>query len=154
MAVVAIDTSGQIKIDRDVWVVATRRQNQLRYSAIHINQQYQNWFVQTDNWVEKLSAILFFKTSNELFKSHDIIQIDKDFQGTRAKHVEKYLKRLFGLFNYGTDRNNPNIQFIPAKYSADVREAHQYTQLARHRKGKLQVKHNPSIKKEFESLKQ
>ena len=115
MAVVAVDTSGQIKVDKDVWIVATRRQNQLRYSVIHINQHYQSQFVKTENWIEKLNAILFFRVSNELFKSHDIIEIDKDFQGTHAKYVEKYLKRLFGIFNYGTDRNNPNIQFIPAR---------------------------------------
>jgi hypothetical protein len=151
LAIVAIDTSGQIKTDKDVWIVAIRMQNQLRYYALYINQNYQNQFKDTENWVEKLYASLFFKTSNDLFKSHDIIQIDKDFQGTRAKYVETYMKQLFGSFNFGTDRNNPTIQFIPAKYSDDVKKAHKHTQLARH--GKLTVQRNPNINKEFEHLK-
>jgi hypothetical protein len=63
---VAIDTSGQISVDKDIWVVAIRRQNQLHYCALHINQKYERKFHDTENWREKFSAILFFKTSNEV----------------------------------------------------------------------------------------
>jgi hypothetical protein len=148
---VALDTSGQVGMDKDIWVVATRRQNQLRYCALRINQKYERQFHDTENWREKLSAILFFKTSNELLKSHDIIQIDKDFLGRHADYVKKYMKQLFGSFNFGTDRNNPIIQFIPARFSDAIKEAHDYTQLARH--GKVRNEINPNIEKEFKFLK-
>lgn len=91
MAVVAIDTSGQIVRNPDVWIVAIRKQNQIQHTGIHINQDFQNEFRNiSKNWVDKLYATLFFKTSNTLLRSHDIIQIDKDFQGKRAAHVRHY----------------------------------------------------------------
>lgn len=135
MAVVALDTSGQIRVDSDIWIVAVRKQNVIRYTSIHINRDFQDQFKNaTENWVQKLNAILFFRVANTLFRSHDIIQIDKDFLGVHARYVRDYIKYLFGKFNYGTDKTNPIIQFVPDWISEEVREAHKYTQLARHRR--------------------
>ena len=151
MAIVAIDTSGQILRNSDVWIVAVRRQNHLTHTGVYINQNYQNQFRNiTRNWVDKLYAILFFRTSNTLLKTHDIIQIDKDFQGRRADEIRRYMERLFGVFNQGTDRTKPIIQFLPPKYSREVREAHKISQSARH--GEITITQNPNITKEMNCL--
>lgn len=151
MAVVAIDTSGQIVRNPDVWIVAIRKQNQIQHTGIHINQDVQNEFRNiSKNWVDKLYATLFFKTSNTLLRSHDIIQIDKDFQGKRAAHVRHYMECLFGTFNLGSERTKPTIQFLLMKYSEPVRDAHNHTQFARH--GSIEVSKNPNVKKEFDCL--
>ncbi len=91
-----------------------------------------------------------FKTSNTLLKAHDIIQIDKDFQGRRADEIQRYMERLFGVFNLGSDRTKPIIQFLPLKYSREVREAHKISQAARHRE--ITITHNPNITKEMNCL--
>lgn len=113
LVIVALDTSGQIRVDTDIWIVAVRKQNVTRYTVIHINRDYQDRFQNTtENWVEKLNAILFFRAANTLFMSHDIIQIDKDFLGIHARYVKHYMESLFGKFNFGTDKNKPTIQLF------------------------------------------
>jgi hypothetical protein len=135
----------------DIWIVAVRKQNVTRYTVIHINRDFQDRFQNTtENWVEKLNAILFFRAANTLFMSHDIIQIDKDFLGIHARYVKRYMESLFGKFNFGTDKNKPTIQFIPDTLSEDVKEAHKYTKLARYRR--IPSIDNPNIEKEFSYL--
>jgi hypothetical protein len=149
---VAIDTSGQILRDSDVWIVALRMQNQPKHTGVYINNDYQNDAknIIMKNWVDKLYAILLYRTSNTLLESNDIIQIDKDFHNKRAKKIQEYMERLFGVFNVGTDRTKPIIQFLPPKYSKPVREAHKLSQSARH--GKVMILQNPNITKEMNCL--
>jgi hypothetical protein len=145
LGVIAIDTSGQIKVDHDVWIVAIRN-DRYTYTGVYINNDYQERFNKADNWVEKLYAVLFYKTSNSLMKSADIIIIDKDFQGLRANHIKQNIQSLFAHFN----RYIPEINFISERRSKEVREAHFITQKARHKE--IFVKKNPPIETEFEFL--
>lgn len=131
--------------------MAVRKKNETQYTVIYVNHDFQNSFrrMKVSNWVEKLYAVLLFKTSNSLLKSHDIIQIDTDFQES-AKYVKRYMERLFGKYNFGTDRNKPCIQFIPARFSEQVRLAHKYSKKARY--GQLKNTKNPDVTNEFEHL--
>jgi hypothetical protein len=149
LGVIAIDTSSQIKAHPDVWIIAIRNDRR-SYYGVYINRDHQRQYENKTNWVEKLYAVLFYKTSNSLIRCNDSIVIDKDFQGSRANHVKRYMESLFNFFNQGTDTNNPEIKFLPAKLSRQVREAHFMTKMARYKK--IRVQKNPSIKREFEYL--
>lgn len=149
MGVVAIDTSSQIKVHPDVWIVAIRNTRD-RYTGVYINRDFQAQFEKRTDWVEKLYAILFYKTANTLLKYDDSIVIDYDFQGSRADHIKGYMKSLFNFFNQGTDTHDPDIKFLPAQVSKEVREAHFIAKRARHKK--ISVQKNPPIKREFEYL--
>ncbi|MGB7955879.1 MAG: hypothetical protein WCF23_18045 [Candidatus Nitrosopolaris sp.] len=142
---VAIDTSSQIKVHPDVWIVAIRN-NRYHYTGVYINRDYQRQFQNERNWVEKLYAILYYKTSNSLLSASDNIVIDKDFQGSQANHIKQYMTNLFGFFQ----SSDPEIQFLPAKLSKEIREAHFMTKRARYKK--ISVQKNPPIKREFEYL--
>jgi hypothetical protein len=103
------------------------------------------------NWREKIAATFIFKCVEPLIKSTDIVQIDKDFLGWRQDYVERNLKRLFGKKFYGKPPLcNPKIQFIPAKYSDDVKMAHDKTQWARRKS--LKVEDDPDLTDLLEML--
>lgn len=78
--------------------------------------------------------------------------MDTDFQGSRKKKITEDMLKLFGKHNFGTDRSKPTIQFIPAKYSEEVKLAHKYTQLVRKHK-KQATQKDPNIQKDFDYLK-
>ena len=86
MGVIGLDTSGQIKVNGDVWIVAIRNDRK-KYTGVYINAEFQTHFRGTKNWVEKLYGVLFYKTSNSLMESGDSIMIDKDFQGSHARYI-------------------------------------------------------------------
>jgi len=88
------------------------------------------------DWEEKLAAILYFVSINhrDILQENYAILIDKDFQGTTLTKVERYLKRLFGVVNYGKDyRADPPFTFIPkiADRTNSVRHADLKAQRAR-----------------------
>lgn len=130
MTIIAADSSGIILHDDNVWFVVVKRTRVQKHAGVHISRDYQNHAksVLKDNWIEKLSAILYYKSINTLYEEPDCIQIDKDFQGKRATYVKKYLEVLFRSFV----QSSPAIEFITVKKSRQVKEAHLKTKKARY----------------------
>lgn len=116
------------------------------YFGICINHDYQKQFENEKDWVEKLNAVLFYKTASRLIRCNDCIVIDKDFQGRRASYIIQCMNKLFSRYR----RDIPDIQFIPARFSKEVRIAHKMVQRARHKE--ISVQRNPLIKEEFQYL--
>jgi len=86
-------------------------------------------------WRESIAAIMMFKAINNVFHPGYSIQIDKDFHGSRLKKVRRYLKRLFGVVNYGRPYwADPPIEFLPKEYSMLIRRAHKKSKMARRKK--------------------
>lgn len=135
MGIVAVDSSGIVG-DPPINMVAVRLKNKQKHRVIFMNKNLHDEYRKSigDDWFCKLGAALIFKSLETLIKTGDIIQIDTDFQGENRKRVEKYLKKMFGKHFYGTPLDNPKIQFIPPKYSEDVKEADRKSRLARHKK--------------------
>ena len=139
MGIVAIDSTGTFE-EPPVLIVAVRKINEQKHNVLRLSQQMCNNYEKNigRNWREKVSAACIFKSLRPLVKDSDIIQIDKDFLGWRKDYIERNLKRLFGLKFMGKSRlSDPTIQFIPAKYCPPVQEAHDKTQLARHKNIKV-----------------
>lgn len=137
MGIVAIDSSGTFE-EPPIWVVAVRKVNVQKHNILRLDESQCSDYKKKieKNWREKVSAACMFKCLEPVVRHSDIIQIDKDFLGWREEIMERYLKRLFGIRFYGeSPLSNPKIQFIPMKYSDDVKQAHKKTQSARHKLG-------------------
>ena len=138
--IVAVDSSGTVN-DPPINMVAvrlkTKKNNEVEqkhcilYMSVRVHDEYKKRM--DANWRLKLSAALMFKTMETLVKPGDVIFIDKDFTGIRKERVEKYLKKLFGKFYYGTPLNNPTIRFITREDSIDIKTADIKSKKARHR---------------------
>lgn len=148
VVIIAADSSGQINVNPDVWIVAVRKMNRQEHAGIYVNQKYQYEIKTrvTQNWVEKLNAILYFKAIKTLFRETDKVYIDKDFQGKRALYVKKYMETLFSILS----QSSPAIEFITIKSSKEVKEAHLKTKKARY--GQIRLTKNPTIFEELECL--
>jgi hypothetical protein len=141
-----VDRSGEIGIT-DIWFVAVKKAGAQIHKSIflHINKQAA-YATGVADWKEKVAASCIFLVVNSLFRPGDSIIIDKDYHGNTAKHVKRHLKRLFGLTYCGSRYEaNPEIEFIPRKYSQNVRDAHKKSKKARY--GQLPVKKNPDLQK-------
>lgn len=135
MAIVSVDSSGTFE-EPPIWFVAVRKVSVQVDNALRLDEgQCENYKrIIEKNWREKVSATSIFKSVKPLLKQQDIIQIDKDFLGWRKDYVERYLQTLFGIeFRGQYPLCDAKIQFIPKKYSSDVRLAHVKTQKARHK---------------------
>lgn len=139
-----MDRSGDIGIT-DVWFVAVKRVGAQIHTAIYLRKDKQDAYSATvADWKEKVVASCIFLAVRPVFRSGDSIIVDKDYHGETAKHVKRYVKRLFGL-NYRGSRYeaNPEIEFIPQKYSQNVRDAHKKSTKARH--GQILTNKNPDL---------
>jgi hypothetical protein len=145
LGIIAVDSSGTFE-EPPIWVVATKTVCVQKHSGLYLDESLCEKLRKTleKNWREKVSAAFIFKSVEPLIKRFDVIQVDKDFQGWRSDYIERNVQALFGKKYYGQfPKNGPKIQFVPAKYSADVQHAHDKTQWARH--GGLQVAQNPDL---------
>lgn len=116
---IGVDIGGQLKQSPGhVYCVATRKSSKgQRKRIICLTRRTVEKLRKTvPDWEEKLAAILFFTSINDedILQENYAILIDKDFHGTTLTKVERYLKRLFGIVNYGKDyRADPPFTFIP-----------------------------------------
>jgi len=151
MPIVAVDSSGIVG-QPPVYMAAVRYTDKQKHSIIHLDiMQEQKYKKQIrSDWKLILSSILIFKAVENLIKSNDIIQIDTDFQGKDKEKIKYYLKKLFGHKYNGNKLANPIIQFIPSRYSEDVKKADKKSKLARHKK--IDRIKCPNLKKELEIL--
>lgn len=149
MAIISADSSGIVKHNSDIWFIAMKKTNSQKHTGIHINREFQDRIKirLRDNWVEKLSAILYYRVVNTLYQECDCVQIDKDFLGQRANYVRRYIEILFLVFR----RSSPSILFLSEKNSRHIKEAHIKTKAARYKV--IQVNHNPKIDDEIDCLK-
>jgi len=135
VAIVSVDSSGTFE-EPPIWFVAVRKVNVQEHNALRLDEEQCSNYkrIIEKNWREKVSATSIFKSLRPLVKHFDIIQIDKDFLGWRKDYVERYLKTLFGKEFCGQyPLCEAKIQFIPKKYSPDIRLAHVKTRKARHK---------------------
>jgi hypothetical protein len=149
MAIIAADSSGIILQNNDVWFVAVKRNPLQRHAGVQINRIYQNYAKSTlkDDWVEKLSAIMYYKAINTLYEESDCVQIDKDFLGKRREYVRQYMDVLFLVYR----QNSPEIEFLSYRSSKYIKEAHAKTRAARYKQ--IRVDQNPNINKDMDCLK-
>lgn len=151
MPVIGVDISGQVGVNPPVYAVAVKfRRDEQQHHVVCLSPARHNEYDScTRNWCEKLSAILIFKATVELYNSRDAIAIDVDFLGKRRTYVKNCLKRLFGVRFCGQHPlNDPNIVFVPPRLDAYVKEAHVKSQLARHRDIATDLK-DPDLSDEF-----
>ena len=149
MEIISADSSGIILQNSDVWFVAVRRTDKQKHTGVHISHEYQvRMRIRLQkNWVEKLSAILYYKVIKTLLEESDCIQIDKDFLGKRARFVLKYLEILFLVYR----QSSPTIEFLSERKSRFIKEAHVKTKAARYKT--IKVDQDPIIDEEVECLK-
>lgn len=137
MGIVGVDSSGIVKNPPEpVWMAAIRKVNVQYHNILYLSvpecEKYRKLI--GENWVEKLSAALIFKSLEPLIKYSDIVQIDRDFLGWRRKYVEKCLHKLFGKRFFGRyPLSDAKIQFI-GEESDDVAEADTKSWNARHKR--------------------
>lgn len=125
---IGVDRSGEPNHPTDhLYYVATRyssRGKQKRWVVRLTRQTVEKLRKEVAEWQEKVAAVMTFKVVNEVFHPGYSIQIDKDFQGERLKKVRRYLKRLFGVVNYGRAYwADPPFEFLPKVFSEFIRDA-------------------------------
>lgn len=154
MVKVGVDSSGHIK-NPPIWIVGTRtsRKKGQKLHAIYISSEKHKELEQcSENWAEKVSAILIFRVVYPIFCEGDAIVIDKDFQGQTCKYVEVYLKKL--LHNKYPKKPlmaNPNVFFIPDNQSAEVKHAHIKSKNLRYKRISINEK-DPNFTNELKIL--
>lgn len=153
MVKIGVDSSGHVK-NPPIWIVATRRsrkKGQITYSIYISIDKHNELEKSCKNWYEVVSAILIYKVVVPIFYEGDAIVVDNEFQGLE-RYIERYLKKLFQkTYPKKMLMANPNIFFIPKKYSPEVKEAHIKSQRLRHKKASI-IDRDPSLDKEFEML--
>jgi len=151
---IGVDSSGHVK-NPPIWIIAVRRsrkKGQVTYSIYISRKKHKELEGSCKNWYEKVSAILIYKVVVPVFYEGDAVAVDSEFQGLE-KYIEGYLKKLFQhAYPKKPLMSNPNIFFIPDKYSPEVKEAHIKSQRLRHKKAAV-IERDPSFDKEFKMLK-
>ncbi|KPV64257.1 MAG: hypothetical protein AOA66_0346 [Candidatus Bathyarchaeota archaeon BA2] len=151
---VGVDFAGQLEQPPHQYSVATRfsRKKQHKWIICLSRDRINELSIGCADWREKIYAILILKTVNKVFQPGCVIHIDKEFHGTTQKKVSNYLRRLFGVINYGKGIwANPPFEFLPKEYSAYVREADRKSKQAR-RKMMHSNETDPPIEKMLEIL--
>mgnify|MGYP001027439128 CR=1 FL=1 len=154
MPVIGVDISGQVGSNPPVYAVAVklRREEQYHHIVCLTPARHDEYRSSARNWCEKLSAILIYKATLELYNSGDAIVIDVDFMGNRRIRIENCLKTLFGTRFLGQHPlNDPNILFVPPRLNIHVKKAHVKSRLARHRGIAADLK-DPDLSDEFDWL--
>jgi len=154
LPVIGVDISGQVGVNPPVYAVAVkfRREEQQHHVVCLGLARHDEYDSCARNWCEKLSAILIYKATLELYNSRDAIVIDVDFLGRRRTYVKNCLKRLFGVRFFGQHPlDDPNILFVPPRLDLNVKQAHVKSQLARHKKINTNVR-DPDLSDEFDWL--
>lgn len=153
MVKIGVDSSGHVK-NPPIWLIATRssrKKGQRTYSIYISREKHKELKGSCKNWYEKVSAILIYKVVVPIFYEGDAIIVDNEFQGLE-NYIEKYLKKLFQQ-TYPTRplMANPNILFVPKKFSDEVKQAHIKSQRLRHKKASIN-ENDPTFDKELERL--
>lgn len=135
---IGVDRSGSFKHPTDhLYFVATRfsRRRQAKWVICIRRRTLKELRKRVADWQEKIAAIMMFKAINKIFHPGYSIQIDKDYQGKQLKKVRTYLKRLFGVVNYGKAFwANPPVEFLPDQYSSLIRHADRKAGMARRKR--------------------
>ena len=134
---IGVDRSGDFTHPTDhLYFVATRfsRRGELRRVIRLSREKIEELKRRVADYEEKLSAIMMFIAIDRIFHPGYSIQVDKDYEGRRLKKVRGYLKRLFGVVNYGRAFSaDPPLEFLPKEYSSLIRHADKKANLARHK---------------------
>jgi len=153
LPIIGVDSSGHVKYP-PIWMVAVRESKrfQKHHAVLMSYEEHDKYATAMKNWYEKLSAALIFRAVLPIYYSGDSIHVDHDFEGKTEKHVERYLKRLFGVRFYGRHPlNAPSITFIPPRYSGAVKIAHKKSRLARYKTLNINER-DPNLDREFSEL--
>lgn len=131
---IGVDCSGEPK-DPPMIAVATRwsrRKKQKMWVASITEDQIKSCQCNYEDWQEKLYAALFFRVIDRIIVPNYYVHIDKEFPTDKTERkVEKYLKRLFGLFHSGDNYlEDPEISFHTKQNSELVRHADMKTKRA------------------------
>lgn len=155
MPVIGVDVSGRVGADPPIYVAAVKlgRRVQQSHRIIYLSPTKHDEYVAcTRNWCEKLSAILVFMASVNLYTSRDVIAIDNDWEGRRRAYVKCCLERLFGKRFFGQHPlNEPNIIFVPARLNENVKRADVKSRAARHKRIEPDLR-DPNLSKELDWL--
>lgn len=135
---VGVDRAGDFSDQHEhLYFVATRysrRGKQIKWVICLTRSMIVQLRKQVADFEEKIFAIMIFKAVNQIFHPGYSIQIDKDYQGRRLRKVKGYVKRVFGVVNYGKAFfADPPLEFLPKEYSKMIRDADQKATRARHK---------------------
>jgi len=151
---IGVDSSGHVK-NPPIWIIASRRsgkKGQVTHSAYISQEKHKELKGSCKNWFEKISAILIYKVVTPIFYEGDAIIVDSDFQGLE-RYIERYLKKLFRMtYPKKPLMADPNILFVPERYSNEVKDAHIKSQRLRHKRITINQR-DPSFDKELDVLK-
>lgn len=155
---IGVDRSGEPSNPTDhLYYVATRytrRNKQQKWVICLSRDKIEELRKSVVEWRESIAAIMIFKAINEVFHPGYSIQIDKDFHGSRLEKVRRYLKRLFGVINYGKPYwADPPIEFLPKEYSDYIRDADAKAGMARRKEIKPDER-DPNIERLIEIIEQ
>lgn len=152
MAIIGVDFSGQVGTDAPVYAVGVKylRRRQQRHRVVYLSQaKHDEYKSCTRNWCEKLSAIMIYYAALEIYTSHDVIVVDREFMGKRRGYVERCMRKLFGERFFGMHPlNNPNILWDSPRTNEVVKKAHVKSRSARH-KGMEPDERDPSFETEL-----
>lgn len=135
---IGVDIAGQLtQPPHHVYCVATlksKKSGQQKWVVCLTRQRIDQLSKDNPDWIEKVSAILIFRSADALLEERGnyAIYIDKDFHGITRKKVSLYLKRLFGVINYGKGfRADPPFDFLPKELNKVIQHADKKATLAR-----------------------
>lgn len=152
MTIIAVDRSGDIGFT-DVWFAAVKEVGGQSHRAIFVHRDAQLSYSRLYplRWRDHFAAASMFYVVSQLFRPGDSILVDKDYQGVTAEYIKERIQRLFGLrFINNRMASKPQIEFVPKRYSENVKRADLKSKKARH--GAIRVERNPNLNRLLQDL--
>jgi hypothetical protein len=155
LPIIGVDISGQVGVNPPVYSVAVKlyKQKQVHHIVyLSPNKHDEYASLGTRNWREKVSAILIYLATVEIYTSLDTIVIDVDFEGRRRKYVTRCLERLFGVrFQGRYPLNSPSIIYAPRKVNEYVKVADKKSKLAHSKRMEPDIR-DPNLQQQLDWL--